>query len=187
MTSGFGASEKLLGRFAAGRVVAQLGIAPRSNAAATGYTRAQMVISLYASVDGTGPARATLPMTSAVPSAAALYFCTPAVATCVGCAAGMYNALTVGTSSCTSCVSGRYSAASGASACVACASGLTSPAGSSSAATAPPAQHVTANTAPDLPCDCPHCGRPVVVGGPLWLEAIHDADFAERAAELGEA
>lgn len=46
---------------------------------------------------------------------------------------------------------------------------------------------VTANTAPDLPCDCPHCGRSVVVGGPLWLDPIHDVGFVNAVSELGEA
>jgi tRNA G26 N,N-dimethylase Trm1 len=46
---------------------------------------------------------------------------------------------------------------------------------------------VTANTAPDLSCECPHCGRPVVIGGPLWLDPIHDIDYVKAVNELGEA
>ena len=61
-------------------------------------------------------------------------------------------------------------------------------ASSAAAATAPSRQRlVTANTAPDLPCDCPHCGRNVVIGGPLWLDPIHDLGFVKAVSELGEA
>jgi tRNA(guanine-26,N2-N2) methyltransferase len=43
---------------------------------------------------------------------------------------------------------------------------------------------VTANLAPDLPCACPHCGRPIVVGGPLWHGPIHDAAFVASLEAL---
>jgi tRNA (guanine26-N2/guanine27-N2)-dimethyltransferase len=54
---------------------------------------------------------------------------------------------------------------------------------------APP--HVVANHAPDLPAACPHCGRPIAVGGPLWRGAIHDSAFvrdleAAAVAAFGE-
>lgn len=41
------------------------------------------------------------------------------------------------------------------------------------------AAHVVPNAAPDLPCACPHCGRAVVVGGPLWSAPIHEPQFLE--------
>ncbi len=63
-----------------------------------------------------------------------------------------------------------------------------SPAAAAAAAAAPPSkqqqqqqqQHTFPNTAPDLPCQCPHCGRGIVVGGPLWLPPIHDPAFLRR-------
>ena len=33
------------------------------------------------------------------------------------------------------------------------------------------------NLAPDLPSACPHCGRGLAVGGPLWIDPIHDPGF----------
>lgn len=43
---------------------------------------------------------------------------------------------------------------------------------------------VSANVAPDLPCACPHCGRPVIVGGPLWHGPIHDTEFVTSLEAL---
>ena len=44
--------------------------------------------------------------------------------------------------------------------------------------------HVGANIAPDLPCSCPHCGRPIAVGGPIWSGPIHDSDFLKTLESL---
>lgn len=51
------------------------------------------------------------------------------------------------------------------------------------------AQHksVSANTAPDMPCACPHCGRSIVVAGPIWLDPIQDQGFSERVLGRMEA
>lgn len=37
--------------------------------------------------------------------------------------------------------------------------------------------HVIANSAPDIPSCCPHCGRSIVIGGPLWLGPMHEPSF----------
>lgn len=40
-------------------------------------------------------------------------------------------------------------------------------------------RHILPNMAPDLPCKCPYCGRSIVVGGPIWLDPIHNKEYVE--------
>jgi tRNA G26 N,N-dimethylase Trm1 len=46
---------------------------------------------------------------------------------------------------------------------------------------------INANTAPDVPSRCPHCGRRIIIGGPMWLDPIHDHAFAKRVLAQLEA
>jgi tRNA G26 N,N-dimethylase Trm1 len=54
-------------------------------------------------------------------------------------------------------------------------------------APAPRPSVVGANVAPDLPCACPHCGRPITVGGPVWSGPLHDPDFLASLEKLAVA